>query len=219
MGTPVLIRRLTKGIFRIIFPLEREKMRKVSNKLTLLLVFLFVIFLVQCSKTPTTPEEPFAQTTSNKVSNSTNQGFLQLVLKDKPVDDALNIFVTINQIRVHQASPSNFIVLSEEEKEFDLLALKNNPQPILETEMEPGLYNQIRMAVVSGRIVFEDEEYELEVPSNEIKIPVVFEVKEKGTVQIILDFNAEKSIKVAKAGKSEKYILRPVIKVESVRYQ
>jgi len=195
-------------------------MRKLSYIVSISLISLFILFLFQCSKTPTSPDEPFSESSSSQISNLTTLGSLQLILKDKPVDDALNIFVTINKIRVHQASPSNFIVLSEEEKEFDLLALKNNPQPILEAEMEPGLYNQIRMAVVSGKIVFEDGVYELEVPSNEIKIPVVFEVKEKGIVQIILDFDAEKSIKVVGAGKKNtKYILRPVIKVESVRYQ
>jgi hypothetical protein len=199
--------------------IREGKMKKLRNVIIILSAFLMLLFLSQCSKTPTAPETPLSESVSNKVSSSTTQGFLQLILKDKPVDNALNIFVTINKIRVHQASPSNFIVLSEEEKEFDLLALKNNPQPILEAEMEPGLYNQIRMAVISGRIVFEDGEYELQIPSSEIKIPVVFEIKEKGTVQIILDFDAEKSIKVIRAGKSEKYILRPVIKVESVRYQ
>jgi len=195
-------------------------MRKSNYIILILLIPLFILFLSQCSKAPTSPDKPFSESSSSKVSNSTTLGSFQLILKDKPIDDALNIFVAINKIRVHQASPSNFIVLSEEEKKFDLLALKNNPQPILEAEMEAGLYNQIRMAVISGRIVFEDGEYELQIPSNEIKIPVVFEIKEKGTVQIILDFDAEKSIKVVGAGKKNtKYILRPVIKVESVRYQ
>lgn len=209
---------MTSDVIWLIFYKEEGKMKGLKVKIVISLVLISFFFLFQCSKTPTSPDEPFSTNVSNKTINLTTSGFLQLILKDKPVDNALNIFVTINRIRVHQASPSNFIVLSEEEQEFDLLALKNDPQPILETEMEPGLYTQIRLSIVSGRIVFEDGEYELRVPSDEIKVPVVFEIKEKGTVQIILDFDAEKSIKVTGTGKNKIYILRPVIKVESVRY-
>lgn len=122
---------------------------------------------------------------------------------------------------MHKA-PGNFIVVSEEEQEYDLLELKNNPQEIVETDLEAGHYNQIRMSVVSGRIIVDEEgveaEYELKVTSGEIKIPGQFRVEESGTVKIILDFDADKSIKVTKNKKKNIYRLRPVIKVENVRY-
>ncbi|MFQ6082676.1 MAG: DUF4382 domain-containing protein [Candidatus Aminicenantia bacterium] len=185
----------------------------------LIIPLFFILFLINCSNSPTSPDEAFLSSTPESVSNqSARLGFLELTLKDKPIDNAQNIFVTINKIRVHKAAPANFIVVSEEEQEFDLLALKNNPTPIVETELEEGHYNQIRMSVVSGRIIIDGVEYEMKVPSKEIKIPVQFEVKEKSTIQIILDFDAEKSIKVIKRGKKDSYILRPVIKVEGISY-
>ena len=101
-----------------------------------------------------------------------------------------------------------------------LLELKNNPAPIAETELEAGFYNQIRLSVISGRVIVnEDEgeaENELKITSSDIKIPVHFEVEQDGLVQIILDFDAEKSIKVTKKGKKESYNLHPVIKVLGV---
>lgn len=192
----------------------------ISFFISFSLIFLFT----HCSDYPTAPDNPVATMTADSSSDSsttTTAGVFQLVLKDKPVDNATNIYVTIDVIRVHKA-PGNFIVVSEEEQEYDLLELKNNPEEIVETDLEAGHYNQIRMSVVSGRIIVDEEgveaEYELQVTSGEIKIPVQFRVEESGTVKIILDFDADKSIKVTKNKKKNIYRLRPVIKVENVRY-
>ena len=56
------------------------------------------------------------------------------------------------------------------------------------------------------------------IPSSEIKIPVQFKIEESGTVKIILDFEADKSIGVTKNKKKSIYKLRPVIKVENISY-
>jgi len=128
--------------------------------------------------------------------------------------------VTVSQVKIHKADPDSFIVIADTEQEFDLLELKNNPAPIASVTLEAGAYNQIRMPVVSGKIVFEkdgvDVEYPLEVPSDEIKIPIQLEVAAGGTVEILLDFNAEKSIKITQKGKKDVYWLRPVIIVEKI---
>ena len=192
--------------------------------ISLVISFSLIFFFTHCSKFPTGPDKPEVTMSADSSSDSSTTaaaGVFQLVLKDKPVDNAINIYVTIDGIRVHKA-PGNFIVVSEEEQEYDLLELKNNPEEIVETDLEAGHYNQIRMSVVSGRIIVDEEgveaEYELKVTSGEIKIPVQFRVEESGTVKIILDFDADKSIKVTKNKKKNIYRLRPVIKVENVRY-
>jgi len=197
-------------------------MKKIG--ISLLISFSLIFFFTVCSKYPTAPDEPLAAMTSDSSSDSnltTTAGVFQLVLKDKPVDNAKNIYVTVDEIRVHKA-PGNFIVVSEDVQEFDLLELKNNPQKIVEADLEAGHYNQIRMSIVSGRIIVDEEgveaEYELKVPSEEIKIPVEFRIEESGTVNIILDFDADKSIKVTQNKKKNVYKLRPVIKVENVSY-
>jgi hypothetical protein len=149
------------------------------------------------------------------------------MLKDNPVEEAAEIWVTIDKIRVHKASPENFIVVLEEElPPVNLLALQDTPLTIVDGELGAGHYNQIRMRVVAGTIVFvEDEEpigYEMNIPSYEIKIPVQFKIEENATLQIILDFDAIESIKVTKQGKGKKegedtYTMRPVIKVEGMK--
>jgi hypothetical protein len=126
------------------------------------------------------------------------------------------------------ADPDEFIEISNGEKKFDLLLLKNNPGILNVTQLEVGHYNQIRMDVVSGSIVFHEDDgqggfniatYDLKISSNEIKIPVQFYIEENDTTKIILDFDAEKSIKVIQQGKKESYKLRPVIKVVGMSYQ
>lgn len=200
-------------------------------------VCLVLFFAINC-KSPATSEASLPDSASESDSGETTKsgtgssagmsvGTLQLILKDKPVEDAAEIWVTIDRIRVHKASPENFIVVSEEAlSPVNLLALQDTPLTIVDGELGAGHYNQIRMRVVAGTIVFmEDEEpigYEMKIPSNEIKIPVQFKIEENDTLQIILDFDAMESIKVTKQGKGKKegedtYTMRPVIKVEGMK--
>jgi hypothetical protein len=127
------------------------------------------------------------------------------------------------------ADPDEFIVVSDVEQEFDLLDLKDNPVPIATASLEAGYYNQIRMDVIEGWIIFLEDDgqggfvelppNDLKIPSNEIKIPVQFYIEAGGETELLLDFDAEESIHVTKQGKKDSYKLRPVIKVEGVSYQ
>jgi hypothetical protein len=57
----------------------------------------------------------------------------------------------------------------------------------------------------------------MKIPSNEIKIPVQLKLEENGRTEVVLDFDAEKSIQFHKKGKKNSYTLRPVIKVEKIK--
>jgi hypothetical protein len=202
-------------------------------------VFLcLILFLTVHCKSPASSEQALPAALSGSESGSTSNsgpsggggssvGTLTILMKDKPVEDAYQIWVTINSIKVHYADTDEFIEVSDVEQDFDLLELKNNPTALVEATLTAGHYNQIRMDVVEGSIVFLEDDgqggflevpYDLKIPSNEIKIPVQFYIEGDATVQIILDFDGEKSIKVTKQGKKDSYILRPVIKVMGVNY-
>jgi len=207
-------------------------------------VCLVLIFAINC-KSPTTSEADFPAVAAESDSSSSSQsgsggsgessrettttfGSLKIMLKDKPVEDAEHVYVTISNLVVHLADPDEFIELSNEEKEFDLLLLRDNPTTLSVTLLEVGHYNQIRADVVEGSIVFLEDDgqgdfdkvtYDLKIPSNEIKVPVQFYIKENGTTEIILDFDAEKSIKLTKQGNKDSYKLRPVINAVNVSYQ
>jgi hypothetical protein len=71
----------------------------------------------------------------------------------------------------------------------------------------------------SARIIVGGVEYELKVPSMEIKINVEFDVTEDGEITVTLDFDAENSIHVVEAGQSGFFILNPVIRVDGISYE
>lgn len=214
--------------------------------LFVIFVFMVFVFAINC-KSPATSEaaDPFIAADAGSDSNvnadtgenggnegnsgdtTTALGSLTIMMKDKPVT-ADQVWVTISNIVVHMADPDEFIEVSNEEQEFDLMDLQINPVPIVSADLEAGHYNQIRMDVVEGKIVFLEDDgeggfvedpHDLKIPSNEIKIPVQFYIENGGETQIILDFDAEKSIHVTKQGKKDSYKLRPVIKVLGVRYE
>lgn len=148
-----------------------------------------------------------------------NKGNFQIYLTDQPfnIEEADHIWVTISDIKVHKTE-EGFLNVGVENPECDLLQLRNEETILVDTELEKGTYTQIRLVVESGKIVINGETYNLTIPSSEVKIPVVFHVLQGGQTEILLDFDAQKSIMAVSAGVSNQYILRPVIKVENIRY-
>ncbi|MFW6124083.1 MAG: DUF4382 domain-containing protein [Acidobacteriota bacterium] len=160
-------------------------------------------------------ESPFSS------KSPAEQGFFRLLLTDAPLDldDLEAVYVTVSEIAVKKASSDNYIVVLDEETEFELLELKGNPQPIVETYLEVGHYTGIRFVVEAARIIVDGNEEGLTIPSMEIIVNVEFDVTEDGTVELTLDFDAENSIQVVEAGQSGLYILRPVILVDDITYE
>ena len=149
--------------------------------------------------------------------SSDGTGNFQLYLTDQPIDNAEEILVTISEISVQKAE-EGFLTVWTGEKTYDLLKLRNKEEKIIDITLEEGTYTQIRLVVTEGQIVIASESHEMTVPSSEVKIPFVFNIMEDGSTEIVLDFEAEHSIHVVNAGQSERYILRPVIRVKSISY-
>jgi hypothetical protein len=185
--------------------------------------FFFSLFLANSCQSPSSINESGSAKSS---SSSKSTGFLKLLLTDAPAEEAENIFVTVDLISVHRTGGS-FFTVSEVEQQFDLKALEGQLKIILTTPLEAGKYTQIRMRFVQGidgqgnyksRIVFSGVPYPLDVPSDEIKIPVEFEIIGNGTTEITLDFDAAESIHIVqKPKKDDTYILRPVIQVVNLQ--
>ncbi len=198
---------------------KKDKEGRVMKKISILLtIFLLMAFIHFCSKSPTSTETPELSSEQSTTSNpnqpsdsdedtdtGTATGIFQIILTDNPLEDAKHVFVTIDQIRVHMASEEGWKVVSERLREFDLLRLKRNPQLIVEKKLNVGHYNQIRLSVVSGRVVIDeggvDVEYALKIPSGEIKIPIQMWIEEDGKTQVTLDFDAENRLSSIKKGK------------------
>jgi len=149
-------------------------------------------------------------------TSSDGTGNFKLYLTDQPIENADEIWVTISEINV-QKEGEGFLTLSSDEKTYDLLKLRDKEEEIVDITLDEGTYTQIRLVVSEGEIVIDGVTYPMTVPSSEVKIPVVFNIMADGATEILLDFEAEHSIQVVNAGQIEEYILRPVIRVKSIR--
>ncbi len=196
-------------------------MKKLGFLFILVAIGLF-LWTSSC-QSPSSVDNPAPSATDDDSSSDTQTsiGFLRLILKDGPIDNAEKVLVTLDKIRVHQsgkteAEDSSFVTVWESAAgtEFDLLLMKTTPI-VFTTALSAGNYNQIRMSVVSGKIVLKGDPtpYPLDVPSDEIKTNYHFEVLAGGTAQITLDFDAEQSLHIVKQGKKDSYKLRPVVNV------
>ena len=146
-----------------------------------------------------------------------------LGLTDAP-GDYLHVYVTIKEVQVNQAAEeedddSGWLTVLTPGETFDLLELQNGVIVNLGlAELEAGQYNQMRLILdeekpdahpYANYLVIEGEEgedpveVELKVPSGfqtGIKIVHGFTIFASGSTELILDFDANKSI--VQAGKS-----------------
>ncbi len=198
-------------------------MNKVCNMIKYVLAFfLMVIPLVACNGGG-----------SDGGSTSTT-GTLKVGLTDAP-GDYLHVYVTIKEVQVNQATEeegdgSGWLTVLTPGKTFDLLELQNGVIANLGlAELEAGHYNQMRLIldekkpeahpyanylVIAGEEGINPDIVELKVPSGSqtgIKIVHGFTIVASGATELILDFDAQKSI--VQAGKSGQWLLKPTIKV------
>ncbi len=216
-------------------------MKKLSVAIGVFLC-LVLFFTVHC-KSPETSELdlPLIAGKSDSTSGSqagsggessgdatTTLGTLVIKMKDKPVEDADQVWVTISSIKVHYADNDEWFELFNGSFDYDLLVLKYNTATLDMSSLPAGHYNQIRVDVTAGWIIFlEDDgnggfveaDYDMKIPSGKIKIPLQFHIEEGGMTEIVLDFDAGESIKLVKHGNKDSYKLTPVIKVTNVTYQ
>ncbi|HEU4851628.1 MAG TPA: DUF4382 domain-containing protein [Telluria sp.] len=156
-------------------------------------------------------------------------GTLGVSLTDAPACgfDAVN--VTVNKVRVHRSATASDtdsgwtdITLSPAKK-INLLNLTNGVLESLgQTSLEAGKYTQLRLVLdantgngmANSVVPTGGQETSLDTPSavqSGIKLTNEFEVKAGEQVDLVLDFDACKSV-VTKGG-SGRYSLKPVVKV------
>jgi len=165
-------------------------------------------------------------------------GTLSLSLSDTTTTEYKAVYVTIEEVQVHkdgdENEDSNWEVVASPRKTYNLLELVNGVIVQLGiTHLETGHYTQMRLIIGESpdadtinllgeshpyaNYIIDNTDidyYELKIPSGlqtGIKIVHGFDINEDQTTELILDFDASRSI--VRAGKSGQWLLKPTIKV------
>ncbi len=155
---------------------------------------------------------------------SNGTGTLLIYLTDAPGDFS-KVNIQIERVEVHSADEDAWKVVNtfdvdEEEGKFDLLELTNGVMVAIGDEvLSAGNYTQIRLILTDNNyVVLKDgDEHHLKVPSGQqtgLKLHYDFTIEADETYEILLDFDARRSIH--EAGESGLWILNPVIRVQSI---
>lgn len=129
----------------------------------------------------------------------------KLLLTDAPfpTDSVAEANVTITKIEIRKSDEEEgnpFIILSEEVDTFNLLELTNGiTETLIDTALESGTYDQIRLYVSDAEIILKNgEDFDLKVPGGaqsgiKIFLGEGITVSEEDTAAVLLDFDVSKS--------------------------
>jgi hypothetical protein len=146
-------------------------------------------------------------------------GQIKISMVDSPAEyDAVAIFIT--GIEAHQAgadSNGGWISIGANGM-YDLLTLRNGLSAVIADKNLPaGHYTQIRLLLGEGNnVVVDGQQFPLEIPSgmqSGIKLNHQFTIEPNRLYDLMLDFDAERSVIVTGSGG---YQLKPVIRLQAV---
>lgn len=188
--------------------------------MTWLACFTFILLLSACG--------------GGSSSSDGGQGTLSTSLTDASSEDYQAVYVTVERVDVHHDKDDSWETVANPGKTYNLLELVNGVvEQLGEVLLDSGHYTQMRLIIgedhdqslnifdqphpYANYIIDQDDmAQELKVPSGSqtgLKIVNGFDINANQTTELILDFDALRS--VVKAGSSGKYLLKPTVKVLS----
>ncbi len=154
---------------------------------------------------------------SNGTSGDT--GFVTLVAGDDDISNFDEALFDISSIRLLGDDDQGSIVLLDEMRQIDFLALETVNEVLAETEVPVGSYNKLRFQVDTITLIQRDElgditqEIDVRVLANgkvDVLIKDGFDVEADQSLVLAIDVDLGKSIKLTQAGNGS-YKFRPVI--------
>ena len=150
--------------------------------------------------------------------SDTGTGTLKVSMTDAPARfDAVN--VTFSEISANVNG--EWVTVHSGAQTIDLLQWNNGQSIVVgEANVPAGTYNQIRLKINKAEVIENGQTYALNVPSGAqsgLKLNTHFEVISGSTYEIVLDFDADRSVvKTGSAQSSNKFILKPTLRAVSL---
>ena len=145
-----------------------------------------------------------------KSTDSTGTAKLNIFLTDAPANYS-SINVVFSEVSAH--IDSDWVQIMHEPEDIDLLQYSNGETFLLASaEIDPGHYTQIRLIIDSAYVTIDGNKEVLTVPSGAktgLKFGPQFTIEEGSTYNLVIDFDASKSVVKNDQG----YSLKPHIRV------
>ncbi len=123
--------------------------------------------------------------------SSSAYGTVSIGVKDQPVQSITHLYLTMSNIELQGNGNSTSTFQSGSITSFDLLSLVNVSKMLGNESVHPGNYTMIRFTIVSAVASIGGKNVTLNVPSNEVKVPIHFEITSGKVTTIILDITAD----------------------------
>ncbi|MCI0707033.1 MAG: DUF4382 domain-containing protein [Ignavibacteriae bacterium] len=151
-------------------------------------------------------------------TDPSGQGEIRMYMVDSPAEMEA-VVVAVSRVEVHMVgsdSVSGWRTVNDQPASYDLLTLRNGASAVLGgARLDAGHYTQIRLILGAGSYVTVDgTNHDLEVASGfqtGVKLNHQFRIEAGETVELYLDFDAERSVREENSGS---YRLHPVIRVQ-----
>lgn len=145
-------------------------------------------------------------------------GTLNVRITDAPASfDAVDI--TFTEISVNKSGGSA-IVVSDSTQTINLIEWSNGlSTPLGSIELETGTYNQIRLIIESATVTVDGVVFDITVPSGAqtgLKLTHQFTLEAGSTYDLMIDFDASRSIVLTGTNANPSYLLKPTIRLVAI---
>jgi len=151
---------------------------------------------------------------SSSESTDTTGTFSVRITDSPAAFEAVNI--TFSEVSVNQSGGSA-IVVSDSTQTINLIEWSNGlSKPLGSIELEAGTYNQIRLIIDSASVIIDGVASAVKVPSGAqtgLKLTHQFTLEAGSTYNLMIDFDASRSIVITGPKASPSYHLKPTIRL------
>ncbi|MBI2866929.1 MAG: DUF4382 domain-containing protein [Chloroflexi bacterium] len=139
-------------------------------------------------------------------------GVLQIFAIDPPAPPVDQVLVEVAGVEAHLIGEGQgrWITISQTPQTFDLLRIAEVRSFLAEQSIPSGSYTRLRFTITQATVLVNGVEHPVRVPSGQVSLVRPFIVEEGKTTVLLLDFDGERSLRMAG---QDGYILTPIVQV------